>query len=381
MFGKSDQIKNAIGELKQVLNGDFEVRVTDIRGDSELDELLYLINDVIDRSDAYMRESAACTEHVAANKYWRKIVTDGMLGDYKIASEKVNGAVDAMADKVDKFGETLNEFETEVKSVADTLMQTMEEVEDSALGMGRIAKVTSENSTHVAAAAEEATTNVQTVSAASEELTASISEISHQVSQASQMTMEAQSESGQITEQVQTLETTSSQISSVIGLIRDISEQTNMLALNATIEAARAGAAGKGFAVVATEVKDLAKQTSDATDSIEQQIRAIQKATEIAVSGIEEMVRKIDYIAQANSSVSAAVEEQSAATAEIARNIEQAAAGTGEVNTKISEVATGAKKTGDAADLVRDQSLMLLDESKKLSQGIDSFMSHARAVV
>ena len=52
--------------------------------------------------------------------------------------------------------------------------------------------------------------------------------------------------------------------------IEGIARQTNLLALNATIEAARAGDAGKGFAVVATEVKALAKRTSEATTVIAQ---------------------------------------------------------------------------------------------------------------
>jgi len=381
MFGNKQQIQNAIGELKQILKGDFEVRVTDIRGDSDLDELLYLINDVVDRCDAYMRESSACTAHVAQNKYWRKIVTDGMLGDYEVASTKVNTAVETMGHKVDMFRDTLDGFEKEVLGVSGVVSETAEEVEDAARGMERIAECTAENSSAVAASAEQASQNAQTVSAASEQLTASIAEISTQMTKASQITQEAHSDSEQISAQVQTLSETSGSITSVISLIRDVSDQTNLLALNATIEAARAGEAGKGFAVVATEVKNLAKQTSEATDNIEAQIKAIQGATQTAVAGIEKIVSKIDYIVHANESVSAAVHEQSAATSEIARSIEQAAGGTAEVNTKISDVADGANETGEASHLVQEKSLVLLDESKKLCSGIEKFMEQARAVM
>ncbi|MBR7508414.1 methyl-accepting chemotaxis protein, partial [Mycobacterium tuberculosis] len=84
------------------------------------------------------------------------------------------------------------------------------------------------------------------------------------------------------------------------GLIRSVAEQTKLLALNATIEAARAGELGRGFAVVATEVKALASQTADATETIAGRIQAVEtRARECALSidSINGVVAEVSSVA------------------------------------------------------------------------------------
>ena len=60
----------------------------------------------------------------------------------------------------------------------------------------------------------------------------------------------------------------SEQVARQLQQIDRIADQTNLLALNAAIEAARAGEHGRGFAVVAEEVRSLATQTAQLTQSI-----------------------------------------------------------------------------------------------------------------
>ncbi|MCT4661926.1 MAG: methyl-accepting chemotaxis protein [Tissierellales bacterium] len=86
---------------------------------------------------------------------------------------------------------------------------------------------------------------------------------------------------------VEQMDQSSGEISTIVDMINSISEQTNLLALNASIEAARAGEAGKGFAVVADEIRDLAEQTSKATEDIRDKILDIQNKSTVAVQQTE----------------------------------------------------------------------------------------------
>lgn len=84
------------------------------------------------------------------------------------------------------------------------------------------------------------------------------------------------------------------QIGNIIGVVEDITEQTNMLALNAAVEAARAGEHGKGFAVVASEIRKLADESKQATTKITSLIYDIQQATNSTVMATEEGTKEIE---------------------------------------------------------------------------------------
>jgi hemerythrin-like metal-binding protein len=123
----------------------------------------------------------------------------------------------------------------------------------------------------------------------------------------------------------------------VTETITEISEQTNLLALNATIEAARAGEAGKGFAVVANEIKELARQTAQATQDIKDKVKGIQDSTTGTSLEIVEISKVIHHVNDIVTSIASSVDEQARATAEIAGNVSQASIGIQEVNVNVAQ--------------------------------------------
>jgi methyl-accepting chemotaxis protein len=207
----------------------------------------------------------------------------------------------------------------------------------------------------------------------------SISEIGRHVGQSSAIAAKAVQQAEETKQVVNGLADSAQSIGQVVKLITDIASQTNLLALNATIEAARAGEAGKGFAVVASEVKNLANQTTRATDEIAQQVADIQTATGAAVASIETVGAVISEISQIGTAIAAAVDQQSAATLEISRNVQEAAKGTNEVAGNISGLSQAAGETGAAATQVLGSAGQLARQAEQLRAEVDQFLGDVKA--
>ncbi len=270
------------------------------------------------------------------------------------------------------FDRTISEILSGVSSASDQMRITAEDMSKTADQTTREAQV-------VASASGQASQNVQTVAAASEELAGSIGEIGRQVTTSAEIARSAVQESEVARTQIQGLVAQAEKIGEVVNLINEIADKTNLLALNATIESARAGEAGKGFAVVAAEVKELAHQTSIATQQITDQMAEVQEASNGAAKVIDGIGKVIGEMNDISSSIAAAVEQQSAATKEIARNVEQAASGTDAVNSNIASVNEAVGNSGVAAAQVLSVSTKLAEKSVALNQAVKDFLSDVKA--
>ena len=148
---------------KAVAAGDFETRITGIREGGSLGETMWAINDLIDRSDAFLREAAASMDHVERNLYYRRIIETGQIGSFLAGAKTINHAIEATDAKVKNFKAVADGFESTIKEVVDGVSNAARELDSTAASMERTAQATQEQAASVAAAAEEASVNVQTV--------------------------------------------------------------------------------------------------------------------------------------------------------------------------------------------------------------------------
>ncbi|TXN63358.1 chemotaxis protein, partial [Methylobacterium sp. WL18] len=238
---------------------------------------------------------------------------------------------------------------------------------------------TADRSLSVAASAGDAAIKVQLASAAAAELGSSIGEIGRQVDASATLAREAAAQSATTTPLVTELSAAAERIGDVVALISNIAGQTNLLALNATIEAARAGEAGRGFAVVAAEVKELAEQTGRATQEIATQVHRIQTSTGQAVTAVDGITVRIRDMSGVATAITAAVEEQDAATREILRNVSEAATDTSAITATLTDVTGDVQVTGSEAGRVLASVSGLSQDFANLRAEVGRFLEPVRA--
>lgn len=274
-----------------------------------------------------------------------------VIGDIQKNAETLASAseeVSAISTQLATGSEEMTSQATTIAGATEEMSANIKTVDQSAAKMSAnvqsvsvAATQISHNMSTVASAVEQSHSNLSAIASASEEMTNTISEIAKNAEKANDTTSSAVKSVEEASKQVSELSNASQEIEQIISVIVDIAEQTKLLALNATIEAARAGEAGKGFAVVANEVKDLAKQTNEATEDIKKRVLGMQDTTKSTVDQINKINEVIQEVNNIVGIIAAAVEQQNATMKDNAKNLSQVSEGIQEVSKNVAEVNNG----------------------------------------
>ncbi len=263
----------------------------------------------------------------------------------------------------------------QVQQIANAVAAASTQLSQNSDEMGKTIATANNQSASASAGAGQTLANVQSVAAAAEEMSTSVREIASNMTKSRAAVDQVAEKALTADKATQSLDTAAQSMGSIVELIQTIAGQINLLALNATIESARAGDAGKGFAVVASEVKNLANQTTKATEEIAKEIGNMQSVSKDVVAALGAIRASVESVREYVTGVASAIEEQTAVTKEISSNMQTAATGVDHISGNISIIARATQQADESTKQVQEAALMLSKQAEQLNNEMKVLVS------
>jgi len=351
--GITKPIKKMTRYVGQVAQGDLAVEPLQIKGSNEIAQLSSGIENMTEDLRSIITQIAQNAEQVAA-----------MSEELTASSEQTSASIQQITSSMQ-----------EVAAGSEKQTSSIEEVDS------HITTISNKMS-EVVTSVTDVTDKAFQASAISEKGNTTIQDATEKMA----VTSQAIQESAVVVER---LSTYTNEIGDIVTLITQITDQTNLLALNASIEAARAGEHGKGFAVVAEEVRKLADQSLEATNSIRTRIETIKeesaqavKSMAISSSNLAEssttfnasgeafadiyahvtaLTKEMDHvnnvmsnINEGVSSIASSVEQVGVVAVQASGNIQNVAAASEEQSASIEEITASSNNLAEMAQQLRN---------------------------
>lgn len=181
-------------------------------------------------------------------------------------------------------------------------------------------------------------------------------------------------DNGTLNEKIQQLVNMAVEVNKIVDSVQGIANQTNLLALNAAIEAARAGEQGKGFAVVADEIRQLADDTKQNLQGMNEFMVNIQAAAadgkeslERSLAKTEEMGEKIDIVSGTLGENITKLQSVISDVQTVDKSMQGIKVSAGEIHIAMESTSEDAQKLSDMTSVLREEAVQSAEMVKTLS--------------